>query len=99
MSVIVNEIKREVRKVSIETQVVGKSYTITVSEQTLALLYYLVGSTTGAEAAIAYDVLSQQSRFNHRFNPELNHCQQRVPAIRLPGATSRFLQTLSTEVE
>lgn len=58
MSVIVNEIKREVQKVSIETKVVGRSFTVTVSEHDAALIYYLAGRSAGMTATTLYKMFA-----------------------------------------
>lgn len=94
MSVIVNEIKREVRKVSIETQVVGKSYTITLSERDAALVFYLTGALCRYGARVFEDLLPFFGEVD-----ALRHNRIGAPSIDLPRATEDALNLLPNEVK
>lgn len=84
MSVIVNEIKREVTR----TEVVGKTYTITLSEQDAALVYYLVGAASFGEDVYR----GLKPHFGQ--HPELSHTQQGRPGVDLSPRTQSFLRNL-----
>lgn len=91
MSVIRKPIMEKRERVVVDEVRVGTSYTITLSEQEAAALWYMAGASYGYYLDSIYHALKPE--FEGRVD---NHVEAGVPGIKLPNSVIATLNTMST---